>query len=1246
MFTYTAMVHSLKSKAGLFKFPLLLSVVFLASCVGNVECKVDFADENIDDINCFNPFPDAKPVKYVLPKAGEVYTPATVAFEIEFPNGIPSGVAIRINGAEVQNDFVADGNFLKVPVVSSGASPLVWGALRDGANTFQVTNPVKGLYTFYLDFEDPRIHVLSVNDGWNGVTRKVCRGGWNAGNPPHTRCTGYNKNNAASTQEVNGYNVARVYYPYPKRGNVIVEGYVEGENYASVSSLRVGVSRIDSNGVKQALAVNGSNMYAIPGRRITNGTAVNGSTFELDFASAQFPARGHAPVISLGNMESGTCPSPAIPMGTGTLVGGNNYCYGATSNGWVASGAGLAASGSAFGPVVPEGTYVMFLQGNTSWASRTFTVPADGNYVFSFYAMQRGGNQQVLSLSFKEGAGAETEIAKIQATSSTPEGYSFRLNNLDAGTSYTLKFAGLNPYGGDNTMFLDYFSLTQGFDFYVNAHDTGNHDTNYVENEGDSIRFDVCKTVIGTNTYATNQCSSREWLRSNIPLSQARLNKGGGFSIAFDQVSFLSTGEGVMDLVTLVEMGDGTTNDGVTINGLMVMPPNAADEGIFLSLPNQPNNNTATLRVDAILDVRLDIHYSASWLSCNIRGTKTETHNSVNYNRVGRVVYRANVNLSVDGSGNTVVNITGDDMTLGSIDACGIGVGTLVDAAKGAILPIIRGSVGGVFANDLPTTRVKIGITTPLGSDLGPFYMPVQPMMARFNGSTKTGGVANPWDQKWVLDFGVHMRGVSPEYIPPANRPKRNVALGTTYSGNVLKPAVLNFKPGKNEARHGTSLGVSVTEDFVNQLFLGLWESGLLYIDFDVASPGMNNPFLTNVNFAFASTQPWQVDVIDTISASQPNFKITIPDLLINFTGDRYFPKPTSAQCTANGQASNCTYLKDYEFARMLGDVVIYSELTASPDGRSLRLRMTQALEIDVTEVSSDWDGTTEEQLAAALDQVFTFLTGGMVVDIPFPEILSSVTKITGVETDDDAIYLTIDVYSAKLYPKGPYVTMRDPYLMANSQLCHGGAWAQLQNGDLSEAGGGFHVCPTITTRTTNLGACSNNHVHSGSYLSGNTDHCHRYDNTSWSSNAYEWGFGFYTLKANTITQVALDARNNACCDTRANNIMLRLYEGNTLKGTYGPFAGTGFGERVLDIPNVVANRLEFYVPINTGDAYYAKPPRYRVEPTPAGWIDGVSGDAGNIVAEATFQAVNGIGRTGGGERIINFAEVVIRIAD
>jgi len=305
MSTHAMLIQSLKHKAAFFKVSfLLVATTALSSCLG-LDCALTETSTG-DTYLC--PSLDGGgnvAVNYISPVAGQVFTQANLAFEVEFPNNnIPSNVEIRINGAVVTDDFSTSGNSLIVPVVSVGASPLVWNALRDGSNVFQVTNPVKGLITFFVDFEDPQIHLLSVDDGWTGISRKVCRGGWNAGNAPHQRCTGYNKDNDPSvTNDYNGtgVNVANVYYPQPKRGNVIVEGYVEGEDYSAVSSMSVTVSRIDGNGVKQPLAVNGANMSSIPGRVVPH-CAVAARTAGVSPALVVSPASNNVFRLDFGTV--------------------------------------------------------------------------------------------------------------------------------------------------------------------------------------------------------------------------------------------------------------------------------------------------------------------------------------------------------------------------------------------------------------------------------------------------------------------------------------------------------------------------------------------------------------------------------------------------------------------------------------------------------------------------------------------------------------------------------------------------------------------------------------------------------------------------------------------------------------------------------------------------------------------------------------------------------------------------------
>src|SRR5690606_16755526 len=89
------------------------------------------------------------------------------------------------------------------------------------------------------------------------------------------------------------------------------------------------------------------------------------------------------------------------------------------------------------------------------------------------------------------------------------------------------------------------------------------------------------------------------------------------------------------------------------------------------------------------------------------------------------------------------------------------------------------------------------------------------------------------------------------------------------------------------------SAGMAVSSNFINQLFMGLWESGILAWTFNTGNQPLINTFLNNTQVKFLSATPWSVELI---SPSDPeyakgNFRIKINQLNVAFEGDIFDPR-------------------------------------------------------------------------------------------------------------------------------------------------------------------------------------------------------------------------------------------------------------------------------------------------------------------------------------------------------------------
>lgn len=1123
------LVQSMKHKANSTNKYIFLTLLpfVLASCLGTSNVPVNY----INPVNNGN--------YELVDKTGtEDFLPV-----VEFPNGAPGNLEIRMNNVIITGDFNCSGT---VPYTCTsktigsgpGEANAIFSGLRDGRNSFQVTKPSKDLIFFDVNVPGAEVHIYSVDDGWTGETFRIDR----------TPCGSPAKDSPKADtciRTVNNVNVARRTFT-PKRGNIIVTGYVDGESYSNVSHMCVNTYRMDTNGNLTSLAALGD------GYSICDTSALGQTTegsFYLDF--------GNASATTIGDFETPDYVSP-------------NYAYqNGTVGAWTYGNAVITSNGSAWGmPNAPQGDQAVGFQG-TAYMHRNVTIGTAGNYSLSFWAAQRPGNQQVLEVFVDS-----VSVGTVQPTSSVYTPMTISLGDLTAG-SHNIRVAGTNPFGGDNTAFVDdmFVQLLDGanFDFAFNVRDTGDNDKNYNENEVDVIELAVTDD---NGTYKT------QWLRSNVPLWDSRMNNEGGMSISFDHVAMLSTGKGITDMVHGQNISKPNTgSDDIEVeSGMWIRELYLGnDSDITLSIPNQDSYTSATMGVNASLEMR--IYIDMPWYCFgNIDVGRNQFFNynatvALNINQTGGAAY-ADVppyitNVALGGSGIDLSPISGG--LCGSLASWFSG--TVNDIVNG----IIANTVGGIVANDIPTTRIKLGITVPSGSgatDLGPFYMPLHPEVTNFYGVPKakgaggTGGVNNI---KWGLMMGMHSRGTNAALNSFDVPGVRNPSMGLKWNGvpaQAIPARLADTQAQEIILAQSTTLGVNITEDFFNEILLGLWESGLVYFDFDFGDvpPALQDTaVLYNLRFTLATRQPWEINLYPD-GTPAGDAQMFFPELVIRVIADSNYP----------------VVRRDYNIATMVADIDFNINLDASPDGKSLRISVADTLQLDVKEVSSDWDNTDEATLVAILDQVFTVLSADLAIDIPFPEILSSQVDIMSVKSDQYGIYVPIDVYNKQRYPAGPDGPLFN-YTYANINGNTGDSgWRNLTNG----VDDNYHATDRAGFYPHHL--YGNNRGYTRNCLS--TDQwgdCTSWGSYYWTQPSFDWGFrhtfnGTYKLKAVTI-----DKRND-CCWTRANKVVARLYNGSTLVATLGPTSVNSSAPETFTLPTALnVSRVDFVVPRNTSHSNY-----------------------------------------------------------
>jgi hypothetical protein len=142
---------------------------------------------------------------------------------------------------------------------------------------------------------------------------------------------------------------------------------------------------------------------------------------------------------------------PALTAGT--------FQYAPTGAPWTFNGgAGVAANGSGFtsgNPVAPQGSQVLFVQGNSSVSQqRTFD---DGSYTLSFLAAQRGNVASAETFQVLINGvviGTFNNLKGSNWTSVTTSSFNVANDN------YTITIRGTNLNGGDNTVLIDGLTLT------------------------------------------------------------------------------------------------------------------------------------------------------------------------------------------------------------------------------------------------------------------------------------------------------------------------------------------------------------------------------------------------------------------------------------------------------------------------------------------------------------------------------------------------------------------------------------------------------------------------------------------------------------------------------------------------------------------------------------------------------------------------------------------------------------------
>jgi hypothetical protein len=134
------------------------------------------------------------------------------------------------------------------------------------------------------------------------------------------------------------------------------------------------------------------------------------------------------------------------------VLAARQFQYSPSSSDWIfGTGSGISANGSGFtgaNPNAPVGAQVAFIQGAAK-ISKSISVATAGNYSISLLGAQRTNNNQTIGVYIDNAL-----VAELKAANQVYQLLSTSTISLSAG-NHSLEFRGLNPAGGDNTMFID-----------------------------------------------------------------------------------------------------------------------------------------------------------------------------------------------------------------------------------------------------------------------------------------------------------------------------------------------------------------------------------------------------------------------------------------------------------------------------------------------------------------------------------------------------------------------------------------------------------------------------------------------------------------------------------------------------------------------------------------------------------------------------------------------------------------------
>jgi hypothetical protein len=192
------------------------------------------------------------------------------------------------------------------------------------------------------------------------------------------------------------------------------------------------------------------------------------------------------------------------------------------------------------------------------------------------------------------------------------------------------------------------------------------------------------------------------------------------------------------------------------------------------------------------------------------------------------------------------------------------------------IAPIIENIVNPILNTDIPKTRLVI----PGVDSNGQAFKQYLSLLPEFERLTTSASLYDASERGMDAALGFHTKG----------GPRINKSVGSIYNdaATLVRARMARTVGGANRA----SAGITVSSNFINQLMMGLWESGILALDFNAGDNAVINTFLNNADVVFFSATPWVVELVDPSDPEflKGNMKIKINDLIVAFRGDIYDP--------------------------------------------------------------------------------------------------------------------------------------------------------------------------------------------------------------------------------------------------------------------------------------------------------------------------------------------------------------------